>query len=327
MESVLKVQNLQIGLKEKKGVAYPVKDVSFEIKKGETYALVGESGSGKSMTSLCIMGLLQSWNSYRKPVISGSIELRTKDGKVQELTKLSDKEYDKIRGNDIGIIFQEPLTALNPVVSVGKQIAEVILAHENVSKKEAEERALELMKQVEIPNAEKRFDSFPHQFSGGQLQRIVIAMAIACNPTCLIADEPTTALDVTIQKQILTLLKKLQKEYGMAILIITHDLAVVSEFADKVAVMYAGHVVETGSVKQIFNYSKHPYTEMLISSIPTLDSVPGSRLVTKEDFLNGTCSSFRRWVFEPNQKTNNVKNMVEDGHFVSSIFMQEVVAC
>ncbi len=327
MESILKVQNLQVGLKEKKGVAYPVQDVSFEIKKGETYALVGESGSGKSMTSLCIMGLLQSWNSYRKPVISGSIELRTKDGRVHELTRLSDKEYDKIRGNDIGIIFQEPLTALNPVVSVGKQIAEVILAHENVSKKEAQERALELMKQVEIPNAEKRFDAFPHQFSGGQLQRIVIAMAIACNPTCLIADEPTTALDVTIQKQILSLLKKLQKEYGMAILIITHDLAVVSEFADKVAVMYAGHVVETGTVKQIFNCSRHPYTEMLISSIPTLDSVPGTRLITKENFLRGTCSSFRRWVFEPSQKANNVKNMIEDGHFVSSIFMQEVVAC
>lgn len=275
-ESILKVKNLRIGLREKKQVIYPVKDVSFEIKRGETYALVGESGSGKSMTALCIMGLLQSWNSYRNPVISGNIELRTKDGRLHELTRLRDQEYDRIRGNDLGIIFQEPLTALNPVTSVGRQIAEVILAHEKLSEKRAEEKALGLLKQVEIPNAEKRFHAFPHQFSGGQLQRIVIAMAIACNPTCLIADEPTTALDVTVQKQILTLLKKLQIEYGMAILMITHDLAVVSEFADKVAVMYSGQIVETGTVRQIFQKPAQPYTRMLISSIPTLDIIPGT---------------------------------------------------
>ena len=195
------------------------------------------------------------------------------------------KEYDKIRGNDLSIIFQEPLTALNPVVSVGKQIVEVILAHEKMSYEKAAARAVELLNQVEIPDAANRFDSFPHQFSGGQLQRIMIAMAIACNPTCLIADEPTTALDVTIQKQILSLLKKLQKENNMSILIITHDLAVVSEFADKVAVMYDGTIMEYGMVDKIFRTPEHPYTKLLLSSIPTLDTVPGSRLLTKEDYV------------------------------------------
>lgn len=326
METILKVENLKIGLIEKKETAYPVKDVSFEIKKGETYALVGESGSGKSMTSLCIMGLLQSWNSFRKPEITGTLDYVAKDGKHYDLTTLGEKEYDKLRGFDMSIIFQEPLTALNPVVSVGKQIMEVILAHENVTKDEAKRRALNLMNQVEIPNAEKRFDAFPHQFSGGQLQRIVIAMAIACNPNLLIADEPTTALDVTIQKQILLLLKKLQKQYGMSILIITHDLAVVSEFADKVAVMYSGHMVETGSVGQIFKKPEHPYTEMLISSIPTLDSIPGTRLVTKEDFLSGSRNFKRLKVFAPEQNTEIELKAVEEGHYVSTVFMQEAAA-
>lgn len=285
MESVLKVQNLKIGLKSKKKIDYPVKNVNFDIKRGETFALVGESGSGKSMTALCVMGLLQSWNSYLKPEITGSIDFTGKDGKHYELTDLKDKEYDKIRGNDISIIFQEPLTALNPVVAIGEQIVEVIQAHEKMSREKAVERAIELLAQVEIPEPENRFYSFPHQFSGGQLQRIMIAMAIACNPTCLIADEPTTALDVTIQKQILKLLKNLQKEYGMSIFIITHDLAVVSEFADKVAVMYAGNIVEFGAVDKIFKKPEHPYTELLLKSILTLDTVPGTRLFTKEDLL------------------------------------------
>ena len=326
METILKVENLKIGLIEKKGIAYPVKDVSFEIKKGETFALVGESGSGKSMTSLCIMGLLQSWNSFRSPKITGTIDYTAKDRKHYDLTTLGEKEYDKLRGFDMGIIFQEPLTALNPVVSVGKQIMEVILAHENVTGEEAKARALDLLNQVEIPDAERRFDAFPHQFSGGQLQRIVIAMAIACNPNLLIADEPTTALDVTIQKQILLLLKKLQKQYGMTILIITHDLAVVSEFADKVAVMYSGHMVETGTVQQIFKKPEHPYTEMLISSIPTLDTIPGTRLVTKDDFLFGSGHAERAKLFAPEQEGEIRTQIVEEGHYVSTVFMREAAA-
>lgn len=283
MENILKVKNLKIGIKNKKKTAYPVKNVNFEIKRGETFALVGESGSGKSMTALGVMGLLRSWNSYLDTEITGSIDFAGKDGKHYELTQLDEKGYDKLRGNDISMIFQEPLTALNPVVAVGKQIMEVILAHEKMSREQAKERAIELLEQVEIPSAEERFHYFPHQFSGGQLQRIMIAMAIACNPTCLIADEPTTALDVTIQKQILKLLKKLQKENNMSIFIITHDLAVVSEFADKVAVMYAGNIVEFGTVEQIFRHPEHPYTELLMKSIPTLDTIPGTRLLTKDE--------------------------------------------
>ena len=285
MEYVLRVSDLRIGIKNKKRIDYPVKNVNFEIGKGETFALVGESGSGKSMTALSIMGLLQSWNSYLDTEITGNVEFAGKNGRYYNLTSMKDKEYDKIRGNDLSIIFQEPLTALNPVVSVGKQIVEVILAHEKMSYEKAAARAVELLNQVEIPDAANRFDSFPHQFSGGQLQRIMIAMAIACNPTCLIADEPTTALDVTIQKQILSLLKKLQKENNMSILIITHDLAVVSEFADKVAVMYDGTIMEYGMVDKIFRTPEHPYTKLLLSSIPTLDTVPGSRLLTKEDYV------------------------------------------
>ena len=285
MEYVLRVSDLRIGIRNKKRIDYPVKNVNFEIGKGETFALVGESGSGKSMTALSIMGLLQSWNSYLDTEITGNVEFAGKNGRHYNLTSMKDKEYDKIRGNDLSIIFQEPLTALNPVVSVGKQIVEVILAHEKMSYEKAAARAVELLNQVEIPDAANRFDSFPHQFSGGQLQRIMIAMAIACNPTCLIADEPTTALDVTIQKQILSLLKKLQKENNMSILIITHDLAVVSEFADKVAVMYDGTIMEYGMVDKIFKTPEHPYTKLLLSSIPTLDTVPGSRLLTKEDYV------------------------------------------
>ena len=285
MEYVLRVSDLRIGIKNKKRIDYPVKNVNFEIGKGETFALVGESGSGKSMTALSIMGLLQSWNSYLDTEITGNVEFAGKNGRHYNLTSMKDKEYDKIRGNDLSIIFQEPLTALNPVVSVGKQIVEVILAHEKMSYEKAAARAVELLNQVEIPDAANRFDSFPHQFSGGQLQRIMIAMAIACNPTCLIADEPTTALDVTIQKQILSLLKKLQKENNMSILIITHDLAAVSEFADKVAVMYDGTIMEYGMVDKIFRTPEHPYTKLLLSSIPTLDTVPGSRLLTKEDYV------------------------------------------
>ena len=285
MEYVLRVSDLRIGIKNKKRIDYPVKNVNFEIGKGETFALVGESGSGKSMTALSIMGLLQSWNSYLDTEITGNVEFAGKNGRHYNLTSMKDKEYDKIRGNDLSIIFQEPLTALNPVVSVGKQIVEVILAHEKMSYEKAAARAVELLNQVEIPDAANRFDSFPHQFSGGQLQRIMIAMAIACNPTCLIADEPTTALDVTIQKQILSLLKKLQKQNNMSILIITHDLAVVSELADKVAVMYDGTIMEYGMVDKIFRTPEHPYTKLLLSSIPTLDTVPGSRLLTKEDYV------------------------------------------
>lgn len=326
MENILKVEKLRIGIRNKKNTVYPVENVNFEIKRGETFALVGESGSGKSMTALGVMGLLQSWNSYLDTEITGSIQFAGKDGTKYELTELDDKGYDKLRGNDISMIFQEPLTALNPVVSIGKQLMEVILAHENVSHEQAQKRAVELLKQVEIPSAEERFYYFPHQFSGGQLQRIMIAIAIACNPTCLIADEPTTALDVTIQKQILKLLKKLQKENNMSIFIITHDLAVVSEFAEKVAVMYAGNIVEFGTVEQIFSHPEHPYTELLLNSIPTLDTLPGTRLLTKDDFLYNPDKKVERKMFAPHHKNNISFKMLDEGHYVSTAFVQGGVA-
>lgn len=320
-DTILKVDNLKIGIRNKKKISYPVENVNFEIKRGETFALVGESGSGKSMTALSIMGLLSSWNSYLDVEISGSIRFISKDKICYELTKLNEKEYDKIRGNDISMIFQEPLKALNPVISVGKQITEILLAHKKMSHREAENRAIELLKQVEIPNAEERFQYFPHQFSGGQLQRIMIAIAIVCNPTCLIADEPTTALDVTIQKQILALLKKIQKENNMSIFIITHDLAVVSEFADKVAVMYSGNIVEYGTVKQIFQNPQHPYTELLLKSIPTLDTVPGTKLLTKKDFLYTGNGKDERKTFAPDCKNDSSFKQIGENHYVSTAFV------
>jgi len=325
-DTVLKIENLKIGIKNKKKISYPVENVNFEIKKGETFALVGESGSGKSMTALSVMGLLKSWNSYLDVEISGSIRFISRDKICYELTKLNEKEYDKIRGNDISMIFQEPLTALNPVISVGKQITEILLTHKKMTHKEAEKRAVELLKQVEIPNAEERFQYFPHQFSGGQLQRIMIAIAIACDPACLIADEPTTALDVTIQKQILALLKKIQKENNMSIFIITHDLAVVSEFADTVAVMYAGNIVEYGTVDQIFRHPEHPYTELLLKSIPTLDTEPGSRLLTKKDFLYTENDKTDRKMFAPDSKNDISFKKIGENHYVSTAFVHGGVA-
>ncbi len=296
------MKDLKISLHGKNKISQPVQNVNFEIHKGETMALVGESGSGKSLTALSIMGLLQSWNSYLNPVIDGSIEFTGKDGQHYNIHQMSDKEFNKIRGKDLSIIFQEPLTSLNPVVSIGSQICEVILTHAKVTKKQAKAKVISLLQKVGIPDAENRLSAFPHQFSGGQLQRIMIAMAIACNPACLIADEPTTALDVTIQDQILNLLVDLQREQDLAILLISHDLGIVSQFADKVAVMYAGKIVEYGEVNQIFTQPIHPYTQMLIQSIPTLDMVPGERLMTKKDFVSEKGKRRGELIFDPTNR-------------------------
>jgi oligopeptide transport system ATP-binding protein len=225
---------------------------------------VGESGSGKSVTTKSIMRLLPPGNSEIK---NGQILF---DGK--DLTKLSDKQMQKIRGKDIAMIFQDPMTSLNPTIKIGKQIMEPIIKHQNTNKATAKERALELLRLVGIPQPERRFDQYPHQFSGGMRQRVVIAIALACNPKVLIADEPTTALDVTIQAQILELMKDLQKKIDTSIIFITHDLGVVANVADRVAVMYGGKIVEIGTVDEIFYNPKHPYTWGLISSMPSLDS-------------------------------------------------------
>ncbi|SFB14201.1 peptide/nickel transport system ATP-binding protein [Lentibacillus halodurans] len=243
-------------------IAKAVDGVDFGISPGETVAIVGESGSGKSITSLSIMQLIQ------KPgkIIEGTISLENNN-----LLQKSGKQMTQIRGNDISMIFQEPMTALNPVYTIGNQIIETLKKHKKLSKKEARQRTIELLEVVGFPRAEKIIDEYPHQLSGGMRQRAMIAMAISCDPKLLIADEPSTALDVTIQAQILDLLAEMKERLGMAILLITHDLGVVAEYADRVLVMYGGQIVEETSVEQLFENTKHPYTTGLLESLPNID--------------------------------------------------------
>lgn len=256
---LLKVNNLHTYFITENGTVPSVNGVSFEMKEGETLAIVGESGSGKSVTSLSIMGLIESPGK----IVDGEIFFKEK-----ELNKLREKEYRDLRGNEIAMIFQEPLTSLNPLFTVGNQISESITLHQKVNKKIAREKSIEMLRHVGIPRPEKVYNSYPHVLSGGMRQRVMIAMALSCHPLLLIADEPTTALDVTIQAQILNLMRKLSKEHGTAILLITHDLGVVAEMADKVVVMYAGQVVEYTDVFTLFSEPKHPYTKGLLNSTP-----------------------------------------------------------
>ncbi|MER8768615.1 ABC transporter ATP-binding protein [Mesorhizobium sp. M0815] len=244
-----------------------VTDVDLTIGSGETVALVGESGSGKSVTSLSIIGLLPKRVGH---IAEGSIALRRKNGTVTELTSLDAESLRKIRGNEIGMVFQEPMASLNPVYTIGEQIAEPIRIHLGKSHREAEADAVRLLEQVGIPDPKRRARQYPHELSGGMRQRATIAMALSCDPGLLIADEPTTALDVTIQAQILDLLAELQAQRGMGILFVTHNLGVVAEIADRVAVMYAGRIVETGPVSEVFTRPRHPYTAGLMRSVPRL---------------------------------------------------------
>jgi oligopeptide transport system ATP-binding protein len=264
MENILAVKDLNISFHTFAGEVQAIRGVNFDLKKGETLAIVGESGSGKSVTTKAIMRLLPPGNSEIK---NGQILF---DGK--DLTKLTDRQMQKIRGKDISMIFQDPMTSLNPTMTVGKQIMEPLIKHQNMSKSAAMERAVQLLKLVGIPKPELRVKQYPHQFSGGMRQRVVIAIALACNPKVLIADEPTTALDVTIQAQILELMKDLQKKIDTSIIFITHDLGVVANVADRVAVMYGGKIVEIGTVDEVFYNPQHPYTWGLISSMPSLDA-------------------------------------------------------
>ncbi|ADU28308.1 ABC transporter ATP-binding protein [Evansella cellulosilytica] len=258
-------------------VAKAVDGVDFSVKKGETLAIVGESGSGKSITSLSIMRLIPSPPGK---IVEGSIEL---DGK--DLLKLSDKEMRKVRGNDIGMIFQEPMTSLNPVFTIGNQISETLMKHKKMKKKEALKKSIDLLKLVGFARAEEIVHEYPHQLSGGMRQRVMIAIAMSCDPKLLIADEPTTALDVTIQAQILDLMVEMKEKFESSILLITHDLGVVAEVSDRVLVMYGGQVVEEATVQELFTNPKHPYTNGLLASIPNIDSdverlesIPGSVL-------------------------------------------------
>lgn len=237
-------------------------DVNLQIRAGETLGLVGESGSGKSMTALALLGLVPAPGVLQ----SGSVQLAGR-----ELVGLPESELQQLRGNQIAMIFQEPLSSLNPAFTVGDQISEVLRTHRGLSKSAARKETLELLAHVQIPDPERRIDQYPHQFSGGMAQRVLIARALACNPKVLIADEPTTALDVTVQAQVLELLRRLQKENGMAILFITHDLGVVANICDRVAVMYAGEIVETGTTHDLLRHPKHPYTHALLRAMPQIN--------------------------------------------------------
>ena len=261
MASLLSVENLQVQFQTKKGINTAVDGVSFSVEKGRILGIVGESGCGKSVTSMSILQLLGS----NARISGGSIKL---DGK--ELIGLPEKEMCRIRGNDIAMIFQDPMTALNPTLTIGTQLMEPIMLHQNCGKKEAWTRAVDVLKRVGIAAPEKRMKEYPHQLSGGMRQRVMIAMAVSCEPRLLIADEPTTALDVTIQAQIMDLMRELKEKMNTAIILVTHDLGVVANFADRIQVMYAGQVVERGTAREIFYDSKHPYTWALLSSVPKL---------------------------------------------------------
>ena len=265
---LLEVKGLKVHFKTDEGIVKAVDGVSYHIDRGETLAVVGESGSGKSVSALAMMRLIPMPPGM---IAGGEIHFRGKDGEVKELLSLPEHEMRRIRGNDIAMIFQEPMTSLNPVYTVGDQIAEAIVLHQGKSKQEALELAADMLDLVGIPEPHKRLKNYPHQMSGGMRQRVMIAMALSCNPSLLIADEPTTALDVTIQAQILELMKKLQEEIGMSIMFITHDLGVVAEMADRVVVMYAGRAVEEADVVNTYKDPLHPYTMGLLNSVPRVD--------------------------------------------------------
>ncbi len=272
MAALLKINNLTTQFKVNKKIITAVDNVSFDIEQGETLAVVGESGSGKSVTALSILQLIP--NPPGK-IVGGEIIFDNED-----LLKKDKSQMRQIRGNKISMIFQEPMTSLNPVYTIGNQISEAIILHQKLKKKEALEKAVEMLRLIDIPNPAERINSYPHQLSGGMRQRVMIAMALCCDPKLLIADEPTTALDVTIQAQILDLIKQLKKERDMSVIIITHDLGVVAEVAQKIVVMYGGNIMEMGDSYNIFKNPMHPYTKGLLASIPRLETPRDEKLYT-----------------------------------------------
>ncbi|MEF2070143.1 ABC transporter ATP-binding protein [Consotaella aegiceratis] len=273
-EPILSVEALRVAFRSRRGALTALRDVSFTLAPGRTLALVGESGSGKSVTSLALLGLLPT----NGRVTAGAARYRTREGETLDLTGLATAGYRRIRGREIAMIFQEPMSSLNPLFTIGDQIGEMLLLHEQLDGAARRKRVTEMLEMVEIPAAASRLDSYPHELSGGMRQRVMIALALVCTPQLLIADEPTTALDVTVQAQILDLMRRLQREMGMSILFITHDMGVVAEMADDVAVMYAGAVVEQAQVKALFAHPSHPYTHGLLASIPRTNRPDGERL-------------------------------------------------
>ena len=283
----LLVKNLKVSFAASKKELIAVRGISYQLNQGEILALVGESGCGKTVSALSILRLIQEPPGK---IVSGEILFAGKD-----LLKLKKKELQDLRGKDIAMIFQDPMTSLNPVLTIGEQIIETLLRHTSLSRKKAREKSFRLLEQVEIPSPKQKLDQYPHQLSGGMRQRVMIAMALSCSPRILIADEPTTALDVLIQAQILSLLKKIKNDTQMSILLITHDLGVVAEVAERVMVMYAGEIVESGLVKDLFRSPLHPYTIGLMESIPTLESTQQKLSKLKE--ISGTVPSLSQVPF------------------------------
>ncbi len=324
-EPLLEVKDLQTHFFTDDGVVRAVDGVSYALNAGETLAVVGESGSGKSVTSLSILRLVATPPGR---IVGGSVRFRGRD-----LLQLSQDEMRGIRGKEISMIFQEPMTSLNPVYTCGDQIAEVVELHEKANKATARARAIEMLRLVGIPSPEQRVDEYPHQMSGGMRQRVMIAMALACRPAILIADEPTTALDVTIQAQILELLQKLQAEFGMAVLLITHDLGVVAETADHVAVMYAGQVVEYCDVRSAFQRTRHPYTAGLLASLPKLGGVSETLRVIPGNVPNPVrfpqgCRFHPRCALAQDRCRRELPALraIEEGHLVRCHRAEEIAA-
>ena len=323
-QPLLEVKNLQTQFFTQDGVVKAVDNVSFYVMPGETLGVVGESGSGKSITGLSIMRLIPSPPGK---IVNGEVIFNGED-----IIKMSDEQVRKIRGNDIAMIFQDPMTSLNPVLTINRQISESLQLHMGMNKSQARARSVELLEMVGIPNATERVDQYPHQFSGGMRQRVMIAMALSCNPKLLIADEPTTALDVTIQAQILDLMRTLQSETGTGVIMITHSMGVVAGMADRVQVMYAGHIVETATTTEIFANPRHPYTVGLMKSIPRLDARSKEKLQPIRGLppdlidLPDMCPFVPRcnYAREKCEQKNPPLLEVNPGHFSACWFWEEV---
>lgn len=319
-DKILEIKNLFVKFPMDGGAIHAVNGVNLSLGKGETLGIVGESGCGKSVTMSAILRLLKTPPAQ----IEGEIYY-----KGQNILDMPMRDFTRIRGKEISMIFQEPMTSLDPVIKIGPQIAESLMLHERMMKNAAMAKALELLKQVEIPNAEKRINDYPHQLSGGMRQRVMIAMALACKPQILLADEPTTALDVTIQAQIMDLIKKLRGEYGMSIMIVTHDLGVISDVADRVVVFYSGQIVEEAYTPDLFKHPKHPYTKGLLTCIPTLQA-KASRLQVIEGNIADPANRPSGCPFHPRcqyatercKKENPKLHSCGDGHFAACHLME-----
>jgi len=326
---ILKVDNLQTKFKSDRKKVHAVNGVSFNVRRGKTLCIVGESGCGKSVTAHSIMQLLPS----NGKIEGGTVTYYPANGEVVELSSLkrNSRAMRNIRGKEIAMIFQDPMSTLNPVYTIGSQIMEMLCQHEKIDKKTAKARIINLLTELGIPTAETRFDQYPHEFSGGMKQRVMIAIAMICNPDILIADEPTTALDVTIQAQILDLIDKMQKEYGTSVVLITHNMGIVAEVADDVAVMYMGKIVEQGSVEQIFTNPQHPYTKALMRSVPILGMDKSQEMATIEGSTPDASTVFTGCEFadrcehacERCAQRFPVDTEVEDGHFVRCLLFEE----